>query len=424
MNKKSENKNSANQVEVRYMRAPKVKKMKERYIQDAKERLPQYFSPEKRISTEKMTIEDYREKGLPKEIFWKMVEYNLSAKDGLSVNRVSEVASYIDFLASEYVVYYERIHVDFQGEERKEQLLELDTVFQRSFERMVNTYTKSVGKFFERNEIKNDSAVIYQSISQLYLRKIYQYAEFVRLEPDYALIKETEDEWLHRESYFMGDLLRLIVSKLYTQCTVMPTELYNENDLTVAGAIYESANTWLITQKSTAVSEEQLGIELGLLAMKFNIALQKSDLSTQFQEKLGKIFKSFYRYKIEDINQRHKEAIENIYNVQNKLYGELDETVVQYWAVALGKYVSDGDPVGVFIEAIPKAFAMFKEKVEHGSDLERYQKNNDWYQFYTESDISTHKHSSAFTYTLRLNDWNNFIEKVNIDLKWQYYNNQ
>lgn len=423
MKEKNENKKATSGIEVRYMHAPNVQKMKERYIKDAKERLPQYFSPEKRISTDKMTVEDYRKNGLPKEIFWKMVEYNISAKEGISVNRVNEIASHIDFLASEYVVYHERIQFDFEGQEKMEQLKQLDAVFKRSFQRMANIYIQSVGKFFERNEIKNESEVIYQSILQLYLRKIYQYGDFIQMEPDYALIEGTEDEWLRRESYFMGDLLRLIVSKLYTQCTVMPLDLYNENDLTVAGAIYESAYTWLITQKSTAVSEEQLGVELGLLAMKFNIALQKSDLTPQFREKLGKIFTSFYRYKIEDINQRQKEAQENIYNVQNELYGELDESVVQYWTVRLGKYVSDEDPAGVFTEAIPKAFAMFKEKVRHGSNLERYQKNNDWYDFYKESDLPTHKHSAAFTFALRLNDWNNFIEKINIDLKWQYYNN-
>lgn len=413
-----------NPIELRYKQAPKVQKMKERYIKDAEERLPQYFSPEKRLSTEKMTIEDYRRNGLPKEIYWKMVEYNLSAKDGLSVSRVNEISKYIDFLASEYVVYYERVHFDYSGELLKEQLKELDLVFNRSFERMANIYLQSVGRFFERNEIVNEAQIMYQSISELYLRKIHQYADFVRLAPDYANIENSEDQWLRRESYFMGDVLRLIVSKLYTQCTIMPLNLYNEEDLCVAAAIYESANTWLITQKSTAVSEEQLGIELGLFAMKFNIVLQKKELTEKFREKLGKVFSSFYKYKIEDINQRHQEAQENIYKLENSMYGELDEEVVNYWTVTLSQYVTENDIAGVFTEAIPKAFATFKQKVEQGSRLERYQHNNDWYQFYSQSETIVHKHSAAFTYILRLNDWNDFIEKVNADLKWQYYNDK
>lgn len=408
-------------LEVRYIQAQYIKKTKERYVQDARERLPQYFSPEKRLSTEKMTIDDYREHGLPKEIYWKMVEYNLSAKDGISVNRVSEISRYIDFLASEYVVYYERIHRDYTGLLLAEQLQQLETVFKRSFDRMANVYTKSVGKFFERNEIKEESTVMQQSIFELYLRKIRQYADFIRLEPDYARIMGTEEEWLLRESYFMGDLLRLIVSKLYTQCVVMPENLYNESDLGIAGAIFESANTWLITQKSTAVSEEQLGIELGLLGMKFNIVLKEAELSTQLREKLSIIFPVFYRYKIEDINKRQQEAVENIYMVQNDLYAPLDEDVVKDWTAKLSLYVTNNNISAVFTEAIPQAFAVFKEKVEQGSKLERYKENNDWYQFYSESETIVHRHSSAFTYKLRLKDWNNFIEKVNIDLKFQHY---
>lgn len=421
MKEKHKQKKTPNHIEVRTMHAPKVQKMKARYIQDAKERLPKYFSPEKRMFTENLSMEELKKVGLPKEIFWKMVEYNLSAKDGMSANRLSEIAIYIDFLASEYVVYAERVHRDFEGDELKEQVGILDEVFKRSFERMMNIYTQYVGKFLERNDFPNESEVIKQSISELYLRKIHQYAEFIRLEPDYAMIEGTEDQWLLRDSYFMGDVLRLIVSKLFEQCIMMPAELYNEADLCAAGAIFQSANTWLITQKATTVSEEQLGVDLGLLAMKFQVIAEQDELSPQFRKKLMPIFTSFYNYKIDDLNQRHKEAQENVYNRENDLYGELDEIVVEFWTRELHNYVLEKDIAGVFLEAIPKAFATFKQKVEFGSRLERYQLNNEWYQFYNESETVTHRHSNAFTYKLRVNEWNDFIEKVNLDLDWQYY---
>lgn len=121
-----------------------------------------------------------------------------------------------------------------------------------------------------------------------------------------------------------------MVSKLYTQCTIMPTDLYSEADLRVAATIYQSAQKWLIPQKSTAVSEEQLGIELGLFAIKFQVALTKEDLSLHFKEKLATIFDSFYAYKIEDLNQRHKEAQEHLYNREHARYAPLDEEVVRY----------------------------------------------------------------------------------------------
>lgn len=407
-------------AQVYEIESKKIEQMKAHYIQDAKNRLPQYFSPEKRMFMNSGALGQLQQNGLPKEIFWKMVEYNVSAKDGLSLSKLDEISEYIDFLASEYVVYHERVKRDYVGEELTQQIQELETVFKRCFERMAAVYTRSVGKFFERNDIPNESLVMQKSIAELFLRKVHQYNEFIQIEPDYAKIKGTNHEWLLRDSYFMGDVLRLMVSKLYTQCTIMPIELYNEADLCVAAAIYQSAQTWLIPQKSTAVSEEQLGVELGLFAMKFQVALTKEDLSTTFKKKLATIFDSFYAYKIDDLNQRHKEAQEHMYNREQALYASLNEKVVRYWTKTICDTLECKGIAAIFEEVIPQALAEFEGKVMQGSTLERYQKNNEWNHFYDDSQRVNYRHSAAFTYKLRLNDWHDFLDKTNMELEWYY----
>lgn len=407
-------------AQVCQIKSEKIEQMKAHYIQDAKNRLPQYFSPEKRMSTSQGSIEKLQQNGLPKEIFWKMVEYNVSAKEGLSLSNLDEISEYIDFLASEYVVYYERVKRDYVGEERTQQIEELETIFRRCFERMTAVYTRSVGKFFERNDIPDESQVMQKSIAELFLRKVHQYNEFIQMEPDYAEIQGTNEEWLLRDSYFMGDVLRLMVSKLYTQCTIMPTDLYSEADLRVAATIYQSAQKWLIPQKSTAVSEEQLGIELGLFAIKFQVALTKEDLSLHFKEKLATIFDSFYAYKIEDLNQRHKEAQEHLYNREHARYAPLDEEVVRYWTRTMCETLDHKGISAIFEEVIPYAFEEFKKKVQQGSKLERYQKNNEWDHFYAGSEQVNYRQSAAFTYKLRLNDWHYFLDKMNMDFNWYY----
>ena len=120
-------------AQVCQIKSEKIEQMKAHYIQDAKNRLPQYFSPEKRMSTSQSSIEQLQQNGLPKEIFWKMVEYNVSAKEGLSLSKLDEISEYIDFLASEYVVYHERVKRDYVGEERTQQIQELETIFRRCF---------------------------------------------------------------------------------------------------------------------------------------------------------------------------------------------------------------------------------------------------------------------------------------------------
>ncbi|MFH7428740.1 hypothetical protein, partial [Pseudomonas syringae group genomosp. 7] len=88
-------------------------------------RLPQHFSANKRMKVQALTKEEIESNGLPKEIFWKMVEFNVSARGGLSFERIAAISEHINFLASEYCTYKARIHRDFEGIEKEQQLKKL-----------------------------------------------------------------------------------------------------------------------------------------------------------------------------------------------------------------------------------------------------------------------------------------------------------
>ncbi|WP_397536792.1 hypothetical protein [Rummeliibacillus pycnus] len=391
-----------------------VEKIKEQYKQDAENRIPQHFSANKRMKVQALTKEEIELNGLPKEIFWKMVEFNVSARGGVSFERIAAISEHINFLASEYSTYKARIHRDFEGQEKEQQLKKLNAILGRGFERLSNAYVETVGTFFERNEINSEKELMRKSISALYERKIKQYEQFISIYPDYAYIKGTKDEWLERDSYFMGDILRLVVSKVYSQCILLPEYLYTPNDLAAAGAFYQSAHKWLINQKSTAVSEEQLGVELGYLGMKLEVLSCKEDLSQNLKEKLGRVYQSFTSYKIEDINKRQEESKHYPYTRLNKKYAKLDEKVVLNWATIMRSHIQEENVESVFLEVLPAAFAEFQKKVEAGSLLERYQEQNDWDEFYENAESITYPAGKpdAFHFSTMIEDWNRFIEKI------------
>lgn len=391
-----------------------IEKLKEQYKKDIEKKIPQHFSANKWMKVQALTKNEIETSGLPKDIFWKMVEFNVSARGGVSFERIAAISEHINYLASEYITYKARIERDFEGVEKKAHLEKLDKILGRGFDRLSNAYVDTVGTFFELNEIDGEKELLRQSIRALYERKIQQYDQFININPDYAYIKGTKDEWLERDSYFMGDILRLAVSKIYTQCIYLPEGLYTTLDLVAAGAFYQSAFRWLINQKSTAVSEEQLGIELGYLGMKLEILLRKEGLAPSLKEKLKKVYESFTMYKIEDINKRQEEAKHYPYSRQNTKYAKLDEAVVLYWANKMRSQIQEENIEVVFLDVIPRAFEEFQQKVEAGSPLERYQEQNDWDEFYLDAESITYPAGKpdVFHFYTMIKDWNLFIRKI------------
>lgn len=391
-----------------------IEKLKEQYKKDIQREIPQHFSANKWMKVQALTKNEIETKGLPKDIFWKMVEFNVSARGGVSFERIAAISEHINYLASEYITYKARIERDFEDVEKKAHLEKLDKIFGRGFDRLSNAYVDTVGTFFELNEIDGEKELLRQSIRALYERKIQQYVQFIDINPDYAYIKGTKDEWLERDSYFMGDILRLAVSKIYTQCIYLPEGLYTTLDLVAAGAFYQSAFRWLINQKSTAVSEEQLGIELGYLGMKLEVLLRKEGLAPSLKEKLKKVYDSFTMYKIEDINKRQEEAKHYPYSRQNTKYAKLDEAVVLYWANKMRSQIQEDNIKVVFLDVIPSAFEEFQQKVEAGSPLERYQEQNDWNEFYLDAESITYPAGKpdVFHFYTMIEDWNLFIRRI------------
>ncbi|MBK3495917.1 hypothetical protein JFL43_13815 [Viridibacillus sp. YIM B01967] len=394
-----------------------VKRLKEKYIAQARERLPMYFSADKRMKMQALSEEQLQQQGLPKEIFWKMVEFNVSAKGGISFDRLPAIGEHIDYLASEYITYKMRIENDFEGEEQAAQLAKLDEIFGRGLMRMSNAYIDSVGAFFERNEVAGEASLMEQSIKGIYQYKLAKYGKFAAANPNYAFIKGTEDAWLQRDSYFMGDILRLVIAKIDENRIKIKENPYTTLELTAVAAFYQAVQRRLANQKSTSVSEEQLGVELGFLRMKLELLIQKEGVSPELARKMEIAYNSFFNYKITDINQHQEETKNNPYTRNRDAYSDLNHETVEHWAKRMRCSLQEKETQQVFEEIISAAYTAFQQKVQQDSKLERYQEQNDWYSFYEESQSSSYQveRPDTFTYQSLVADWNDFIENIITD---------
>ncbi|MEX3624536.1 hypothetical protein [Viridibacillus arvi] len=396
-----------------------VKHLKKKYIAEVQERLPMYFSADKRMKMQSLTEEQFQQQGLPKEIFWKMVEFNVSTKGGISFERLPSIGEHLDYLASEYITYKMRIERDFESEDQVAQLAKLDEIFGRGFTRMSNAFIDYVGAFFEKNEVVGESALMEQSIKGIYQYKLAKYGNFVLANPDYAFIKGTLDAWLERDSYFMGDILRLVIAKIDENRIKIKENPYTTLELNAVAAFYQAVQRRLANQKSTSVSEEQLGIELGFLGMKLEMLIQKDGVSPELASKMETAYVSFFNYKIEDINQRQEETKNNPYTRNREAFCELNREMVENWAKRLRNSLQEENPQQVFEATILSAYNVFQEKVQQVSKLERYQEQNDWKTFYEESPTNNYQVElpDAFCYNALIADWNKFISEIIVDQK-------
>ncbi|MGE7624748.1 hypothetical protein ACQKMD_17340 [Viridibacillus sp. NPDC096237] len=406
-----------------YLDVQTVRRLKEKYIAQAQERLPIYFSANKRVKMQSLTEEEFQQQGLPKEIFWKMVEFNVSTKGGISFDRLPAIGEHIDYLASEYITFKMRIERDFESEEQVAQFAKLDEIFGRGLTRISNAFIDSVGAFFERNEVIGEAALMEQSIKGIYQYKLAKYGNFVEANPDYTFIKGTSDAWLERDSYFMGDILRLVIAKIDENRIKIKENPYTTLELNAVAAFYQAVQRRLTNQKSTSVSEEQLGVELGFLGMKLELLIQKDGVSPELASKMETAYLSFFNYKIEDINQRQEETKNNPYTRNREAYGELNHEMVENWAKRLRNSLQDKELQQGFDTAVSAAYDSYQKNVQQESKLERYQEPNDWNVFFEKSPMNNYQveRPDAFSHNSLVSDWNDFIADIIVDNKMLFY---
>lgn len=234
-----------------------------------------------------------RESGGYQEIAWEPFIRAIQGTSSLDL-----VAVNIDYWASEYAQYQTYIEQNFSGEKQTSNLTALDQRITDTVHQSAQNFAQTVGEFLESNGVSVEQDKIYNSILDLFEQRKATYLRFIQENDNYAGVKGTEDEWLLTSGRFMGSQLRYAFLSHNPEMNLTSSHGYSIDDLVAAGTMVKEAYRAKDVSRSLNQSEEELGVALGMAAMKYELIANHLNMSDNMKAKLDQAFNSFINQEI------------------------------------------------------------------------------------------------------------------------------
>lgn len=355
---------------------------------------------------------DFTPKGdADKEINWVPLEMSIKSRISNHTN-ADEIAYDIDYIVSEYVQYKIRIEQLYTGEERKEAFARLNNIIDQQIETYAEGFSSTMTSFFTKHGVEISGSDIKNSVIDMFQQRITAYENFVDANPDFANIKGTEEEWLLQDNIYMGDVLRFSFSNEFPEMGLESEYGYSIAELMATGMLITNTHGVGIDPFRNKVgrSEEEVGIELGITTMKFELIKEHFSMSDDFKDTIEQVFTNY-------INQRNQAESDYITRqrqdpyVRNKnSYAvDWDEKYVRSLIEQIRNSLKSNNVRAEINKNISSIYELYKQKVQENSidGLSRY---HDLKQTWN-PDVFLEK----WNIEQYLNDWNQFIAKLPVE---------
>lgn len=353
------------------------------------------------VDTESLTnpeaaLAKKRTTGGETQISWQHVDSNLSLHNMAWADRLDNVGYDIDYFASEYAQYKTRIEHQHTGEERKSELEKLAQLFDKHVKEAAENFAQQVGQFLGAHE----QEAIRNSFLDIYEQRKTDYLNFVEQNPDYAGVRGTEDEWLLTSGDFMGEQLRYTFISQKREMDLTSNYGYSIDDLQATGTLVkELANARSESNAKTKNrSEEELGVELGMVAMKYEFIAKHFNTSGHVKSKLDLALQHFIEQEIEKVSHYIDEQRQDPFVRNKEAYAkDYDKESVSEIIKQMVKNLSANDINAAFRSNLNIVFSLYKEKNQtiQSGNLARY---NDYYSSWTQKNYAS--------------DWNQFVRQL------------
>lgn len=320
------------------------------------------------------SLEKLRESGLPEAV-------DLDALDG-KLARISKLdpqgsakdtRRIMEYISSQYSVYKDRLKQQ-GGEEAEEQLLRLDEIVEKHVDRFARSFSESVGGFFEDNGMQGERERMYNSVRKGIYEMSRCYDDFIRQNSSYAEVP-SGDEWLKNCGDYMASELR----KSYVAAgggTPLPGECYSTGQLSRAASMALMGETFVNSEHGDAVSEEELGMRLGAMALKGMAYLSSfEDGLPQHRE----IYLRAFGNRMEAILDESDRKIADQQKAapKEKRYPPLDrEAVAAVVGTIVDYYVATGNGKDALQAGADFGYSAFRQK--QGNGIARYRESPYW----------------------------------------------
>lgn len=176
-----------------------------------------------------------------------------------------DAADTVSRFASEYAVLKERVSKECGGDDLKMQMDSLDAILEKHVDRFASRLSEQVGAFYERNGMKGEQEKLFRSIQEGLTGAIEQYGHF--LAENKSLLEPGEgQEWMGTQSGYLAGKLRGAYDDAGEGMPPLPGN-YSIQDVENAAQLAKAADKIAKSGHAGAVSEEELGMRLGMIAL-------------------------------------------------------------------------------------------------------------------------------------------------------------
>lgn len=296
----------------------------------------------------------------------------------------------VEYLASRYAAMTDRIKNTYTGTQQKEQLERLDRLYQDTLERTANEYADLVGGALEKYGVSGEREKIYQSYKNSVNECSDAYKDFLDQNPDFTKLEGTEDAWLLKDDEYIAQSLRNQGIPSDSSGVSKANDDYTLRDLELLGQYISSLSAMEARSNVYNMSEEQIGLELAMTAMKTDVLVEKGNGSAALNATMKAALHRFinaYLNQFEDNLRTGRTQARTAYDIQG--HAGLDQKSV--WSVynkTMESYRLSGDAIQAMTKGAEYGKAQYLSKMNNESIQGIYRYKNGgayWNQFFEAS---------------------------------------
>lgn len=361
-------------------------------------------------------LEQYRMKlereGIGDEIDWRGVEADFKKMD-VGFDNAGYLNTKIDYVASRYAVLKDRIEKNYSGDEKEQQLSRLNELMDNTKKTIIDTYSDSVGNFYEEYGRSGTGTELAESLSKGIGQRVSQYEDHLRKSESYAGLGDTTAKWLQQDDGYMAARLREDMESYGRASAKIEETGYTLQDLETAGVYAAECKERLDNQGVFwSDNEQRLGLDLAVQGMKTDYLAKQGNLSGTMRNLLQNTFQNYKDKYVDLLEQMLKEKAAR-FDTPMKTSVNRKEIAAVY-EYTMNQYRQSGDMLDAFTKGAKQARSIFEANFSDHAGIGNYSAKYDWDNFFDQSKYtSTAKVDSL--YEKYKNSINRFLENIGSD---------
>lgn len=297
-----------------------------------------------------------------------------------------ELYKNVEYLASRYAAMEDKIKTTYTGAEQKERLNRLDEMYGETLERTAKSYSEIVGGILEGCGVSGEKEKICQSFKSGVEQKVAKYREFLEQNRGSTGLEGTEDAWLLKDDEYIAAMLRGGRTSVSERTPAKDGE-YSLQELDTLGRYASSLSVMSAKTDPYKMSEEQMGLDLAMLAMKTDTLSKGKDVSPALSATLQKTLNGYLNVFLEQYDRKLEMNRKNA-RIAADLQGnaEIDkDSVRRVYQRTMEEYRRSGNAVDALIKGAEYGRSQYAQKMNSGYTKEIYRYKNSgfyWIDFF------------------------------------------